>query len=57
MYECECCGRVNVLEKLRGIGYVCDDCYPAYVWTGYERAPEPESHYPVCPYRETPPSA
>ena len=52
MYECDCCERRNVPEKLKGIGYVCDDCLASYVWTGYESGPAPEKHYPVCPFRE-----
>ena len=53
MYECECCERRIVPEKLKGIGYLCDDCYASYCWTGYEKGPAPVSHYPVCPFKET----
>lgn len=53
MYECDCCTRWNVPQKLKGIGYVCDDCLASYVWTGYEKGPAPEPHYPVCPFKET----
>lgn len=50
MYNCECCNRPVVPDKLKGIGYVCADCLEAYIWTGYESGPAPESHYPVCPF-------
>jgi hypothetical protein len=53
MYECECCDRRNVPQKLKGIGYVCDDCFAAYIWTGYEKGPAPELHYPVCPFKNS----
>ena len=46
--------RLNVPQKLKGIGYVCDDCLAAYCWTGYESGPPPEPHYPACPFRQTP---
>lgn len=53
MYECDCCGRPNVPQKLKGIGYVCDDCLPSHIYTGYEKDLEPpEPHYPVCPFKE-----
>ena len=51
MYECDCCTRMNVPGKLKGIGYVCDDCLAAYCWTGYESGPAPAPHYPVCPFK------
>ena len=51
MYACDCCERENVPEKLKGIGYVCDDCLEAYCWTGYESGPAPESHWPACPFK------
>jgi hypothetical protein len=52
-YECDCCGRANVPEKLKGIGYVCDDCLGSYTWD-YGRYPadqDPPEHYPICPFR------
>lgn len=46
MYDCECCKRLNVPKKLPGIGYVCNDCLPAWCdWLG-----ELPSHYPICPF-------
>ena len=55
MYECECCDRRNVPAKLKGIGYVCEDCLASYTWD-YGRYPpeqDPPRHWPVCPFRET----
>ena len=52
-YQCDCCGRPNVPQKLKGIGYVCEDCLPSYTWP-YGRYPgeeEPPKHWPVCPFR------
>jgi hypothetical protein len=57
MYACDCCERLNVPAKLKGIGYVCDDCLAAYCWTGYESGPAPEPHYPVCPFKQMPDDA
>jgi hypothetical protein len=51
MYECDCCARPNVPEKLKGIGYVCWDCFDSWVWTGYESGPAPVEHWPVCPFK------
>jgi hypothetical protein len=60
MYECDCCGRRNVPEKLKGIGYYCDDCLDDVLWpldqeaalrAGREPDPAPPSHYPVCPFK------
>jgi hypothetical protein len=53
MYDCDCCGRINVPFKLKGIGYVCKDCLVAWTWTGYESGLQPDLHYPVCPFRVT----
>jgi ribosomal protein L37AE/L43A len=49
-YACDCCARPIVERKLKGIGYICDACLPAWAWTGYERTPPPAPHYPACPY-------
>jgi hypothetical protein len=57
MYECDCCGRPNVPQKLKGIGYVCEDCLTSYTWD-YGRLPpeqEPLSHWPACPFKVTEP--
>lgn len=52
-YECECCERRNVPVKLKGIGYVCEDCLVSYTWD-YGRYPpgeDPPKHYPACPFK------
>ena len=53
LYECECCERRNVPRKLKGIGYVCDDCFDSYVWTGYEKGDAPLEHGAgrTCPFK------
>jgi len=55
-YECECCERPVVPAKLKGIGYVCDDCLPAYTWDygRYPASEDPPRHYPVCPFKAEP---
>ncbi len=50
-YSCDCCSRVIVPAKLKGIGYVCDDCLPSWCWTGYEHGEPPAPHYPACPFK------
>lgn len=55
-YECDCCGRRNVPAKLKGIGYVCDDCLASWTWD-YGRYPpeeDPPKHWPVCPFKGQP---
>ena len=55
MYACDCCERENVPEKLKGIGYVCDDCYTSWDWD-YGRYPpseDPPDHHAgrTCPFK------
>ena len=47
-YPCDCCERRLVVEKLKGIGYYCDDCLPFWIGDEYFE-PELVSHLPVCP--------
>ena len=53
MYECDCCERRNVPQKLKGIGYVCEDCLASYTWDygRYPPAEDPPKHWPVCPFK------
>lgn len=48
LFECDCCERLNVPRKLKGIGYVCDDCLLAYA--GWDDSVDP--HLP-CPFKLT----
>lgn len=55
LYECDCCERPNVPEKLKGIGYLCDDCLTSWTWD-YGRYPgedEPANHHAgrTCPFK------
>lgn len=56
MFECDCCERAKVTQKLKGIGYLCEDCLPSWTWD-YGRTPEPASVRPdhqagrACPFR------
>jgi hypothetical protein len=52
IYECDCCGRRNVPAKLKGIGYVCDDCLTSWTWDygRYRSEEDPLNHWPVCPF-------
>jgi hypothetical protein len=53
LYECDCCERRNVPGKLKGIGYLCEDCIASWTWPGgyVPGAGEPENHVPACPFR------
>ena len=60
MYECDCCGRPNVPQKMKGIGYLCDDCFPSWEWD-YGRYPpeeDPPDHNAgrTCPFRQAQPA-
>ncbi len=50
MYECDCCKRRNVPEKIKGTGYVCEDCQPD--WYNWSSDPSIPSHHPVCPFAD-----
>jgi hypothetical protein len=50
VYECDCCGRPIVPQKLKGIGYYCDDCLPFWIGEDYWDEDMP-SHLPVCPFK------
>lgn len=47
MYECECCGRMNVPAKLKGCGYICEDCFPSY-WCDDHTNGDHNKH---CPFK------